>query len=599
MTPEKCDIICPIHYLDLDSFKLFIQTWAQNIPIRRLIIGLGNENVELKKFLFQYCVSEPFSFELIEQFDHKTLGYCLQELINQVETEYFIFLHADVEIPQNWFEKMWASRVKGIVESLKAPSFGPDSFIQASKKRAYSGAQLILKESVENLNFGDDFVYCYDKETEILTKEGWKYFENLNDNDLVATLDKKHNMFYEKPKELYKLPYIGDMIKINHRSVDLLITPNHRLYIRRRGKDYNLIKAENMNFQYFHTLNHINWKGKERKYFKLPSIKQKSNMKQIHKILMDDWLEFLGWFISEGCTTKTGYNYRIVITQRKEENRKEIIDCIKKIGFKPTPDKDQIYIHSKQLYIYLKKLGKSYQKYIPPQFLNLSIRQLKILFDTLIKGDGTNCNDCIIYYTTSKKLADQVQELIIKLGFNSTLHKPKLTNGCVDGRIIYSKHQQYHIRLRKAHECHFLTRQKDPKRFLPENKFFSKIHYNDFVYCCSVENDIVCVRRNGRVTWCGNTNEDIIIQNIVLNRGFSYVKMAIFHHHHRKYRKRTQPRKTILEWQWKGIVKYAYPTSNLMNYIKGILRLLSQDYEIKADLETEIKALNPKWLSLL
>ena len=254
MTPEKCDIICPIFHVDLDSFKLFIQTWFQNIPIRRLIIGIGKENHELLYFLLNVQKLFYSHIVVIDQKEHKTLGYCLQELINQVETEYFIFPHADVEIPQNWFEKMWASRVKGIVESLKAPSFGPDSFIQASKKRAYSGAQLILKESVENLNFGDDFIY---------------------------------------------------------------------------------------------------------------------------------------------------------------------------------------------------------------------------------------------------------------------------------------------------------------------------------------------------------TNEDIIIQNIVLNRGFSYVKMAIFHHHHRKYRKRTQPRKTILEWQWKGIVKYAYPTSNLMNYIKGILRLLSQDYEIKADLETEIKALNPKWLSLL
>ena len=95
------------------------------------------------------------------------------------------------------------------------------------------------------------------------------------------------------------------------------------------------------------------------------------------------------------------------------------------------------------------------------------------------------------------------------------------------------------------------------------------------------------------------TNEDIIIQNIALNRGFSYVKTPIYHKHHKKFRERTQPRKTILEWQWKGIIKYAYPNSKLMNYVKGVLKLILQDYEIETNLKAEIETLNPKWIPLL
>lgn len=156
---NKIDVICPIFYVDLESFKIFLDTWFQNIPIRKLYIGLGTENEELKNLLLQYCVSKHITFEIIEQYWYKTLGYCLQELINQVETEYFIFLHTDVEILLNWFDRMWESRVKGILESLKDPSFGPEALIQARKHRAYSGAQLILKESVKNLNWEDDYVY--------------------------------------------------------------------------------------------------------------------------------------------------------------------------------------------------------------------------------------------------------------------------------------------------------------------------------------------------------------------------------------------------------------------------------------------------------
>lgn len=152
---NKIDVICPIHYVDMESFKVFIDTWFRNIPIRNLYIGIGKRNAELEGFLLMYD-----NVELIDQAPHKTLGYCLQELINQVETEYFIFLHADVEILLNWFDRMWESRVKGILESLKDPSFGPEALIQARKHRAYSGAQLILKESVKNLNWDDDWIYA-------------------------------------------------------------------------------------------------------------------------------------------------------------------------------------------------------------------------------------------------------------------------------------------------------------------------------------------------------------------------------------------------------------------------------------------------------
>lgn len=157
MEENSIDVICPIHYVDLESFEIFLNTWIQNIPIRKLVIGIGKENQDLMDLILKYMKKVPI--QIVEQYWHETLGYCLQELINLVETEYFIFLHADVEILLNWFERMWESRVRGILESLKTPSFGPEALIQAQKHRAYSGAQLILKESVKNLNFADDYVY--------------------------------------------------------------------------------------------------------------------------------------------------------------------------------------------------------------------------------------------------------------------------------------------------------------------------------------------------------------------------------------------------------------------------------------------------------
>ena len=156
----KIDIICPIFYVHLESFKIFIDTWYRNIPIDNLIIGIGKENKELEDFLFEFNNGKKFNLCILDQTKRKTLGYCLRELINEVKTEYFVYLHSDVEILLNWFDRMWESRVKGILESLKDPSFGAEALLQARKQRAYSGAQLILKKCVENLNWNDDYVYC-------------------------------------------------------------------------------------------------------------------------------------------------------------------------------------------------------------------------------------------------------------------------------------------------------------------------------------------------------------------------------------------------------------------------------------------------------
>ena len=149
------DVICPVYYVDLEVFKKCVSSWYKNIPIRKIYIGIGKENIKLENFLWT-CPK----ITMIDQTDYKTLGYCLQELFHWVETEFFIYLHNDVKLTENWFEKMWEERVFGILESQKDPmSFGIQAYKQAERKRAYSGAQLIYKKAIENLKWEDDYVY--------------------------------------------------------------------------------------------------------------------------------------------------------------------------------------------------------------------------------------------------------------------------------------------------------------------------------------------------------------------------------------------------------------------------------------------------------
>lgn len=84
-------------------------------------------------------------------------------------------------------------------------------------------------------------------------------------------------------------------------------------------------------------------------------------------------------------------------------------------------------ICNKQLWSYLRQFGDKYTKYIPKEIKNLSKRQLKLLFDWMIKGDGyiRKSTGQIIYWTASDKLAEDFQEIVLKLGYISTIKKIK------------------------------------------------------------------------------------------------------------------------------------------------------------------------------
>lgn len=72
---------------------------------------------------------------------------------------------------------------------------------------------------------------CYSHDTQILTESGWKYFYEL-DNDRVVTLDKNNVIEFHRPDRYFEYDYTGEMIKTDHAEIDLLVTPNHRMYVR-------------------------------------------------------------------------------------------------------------------------------------------------------------------------------------------------------------------------------------------------------------------------------------------------------------------------------------------------------------------------------
>lgn len=94
-----------------------------------------------------------------------------------------------------------------------------------------------------------DKIHCLTMDHEVLTFDGWKTYNKLSKNDLIATL-KDGKLVYEKPIELLYYPnFEGKLYNIKNQQIDLSVTDNHRMWVSVYDKlfdvwtDYQLIEA--------------------------------------------------------------------------------------------------------------------------------------------------------------------------------------------------------------------------------------------------------------------------------------------------------------------------------------------------------------------
>jgi UDP-glucuronate decarboxylase len=335
---------------------------------------------------------------------------------------------------------------------------------------------------------------CYDAETEILTEDGWVPFPSLRQDTAVATLTEAGEIEYHVPDEVISFPYVGELLRFANSKFDFAVTPNHRMYVRSKTGKMRFLRAdEDRYWNAWKVPTGADFKGGEIEGFELGTPPPDAKI-QVARIRMDDWLEFLGYYISEGCVhvrqrvrevNGRDYevrDYNVLIAQAEGDSRDCMIACLDRLGFKYfTSDDHQLRICSKQLAEILAPFGKAGDKYIPREFLGLSRRQSTILLDALILGDGSRRGDSVCYWTKSGRLADDVQELALRCGYAAS-------KSLTPGRDIYR------VNLRPPVEANLV----EPER----------IRYAGKVYCVDVKNHVICVRRHGRAAFCGNCYDE-------------------------------------------------------------------------------------------
>jgi DNA-directed RNA polymerase beta subunit len=79
----------------------------------------------------------------------------------------------------------------------------------------------------------DEKIHCLTVDHEVLTTEGWITLNKLKTSHLVATLKKNGEFVYQNPTTIYHYPdFKGQLYHIKNANLDLLVTLNHRMYVK-------------------------------------------------------------------------------------------------------------------------------------------------------------------------------------------------------------------------------------------------------------------------------------------------------------------------------------------------------------------------------
>ena len=367
---------------------------------------------------------------------------------------------------------------------------------------------------------------CYDKETEVLTDNGWKHFKDVHYSDNICTLNPRTNEIeFQTPLKIQSYHYNGKMYRLKTKRADLLVTPNHQLFYSpcdfRKSPNFALKEAQLLFKKSKRFKKDGIWLGKKVDYFVLPQVKIKHGSRyysgfrneEEKKLPIKPWLKFFGFWIAEGWTTegKDG-DYNVCLSNTNHALISEMRKILRDFGYTTFWNKKcrTLRVRNYQLFHYLKQFGKCHDKFIPDEVKSLSKELLEIFFEYYTKGDGHiygREGKGLSATTISLRLRDDLQEIALKMGISAYY---KL--GQKKGTPFSSPSQDYKkIYKQSADSWVVYFIRKNIHNIVPSTlkkyKYTEKwVNFKGPVFCVTVPNHVIYIRRNGIPLWCGNSD---------------------------------------------------------------------------------------------
>lgn len=330
--------------------------------------------------------------------------------------------------------------------------------------------------------------HCLDEKTQCLTKNGWKYYYELNENDKIASFNRENeNIEYNIINDLFIYDYDGILKSISDRHLDQLITPNHKIVLKYKHQN-NDKKGNN-----------ITWKDDEWNLVKCEDITSHSGiyipvsgLYNNDKSIGIEMAELIGWIISEGHMTSTRSIFIYQSNSRNKEKVERIRYLLKKCNLFFTdksyidkPDLINFYISKRKNKSFYKMIDKLLDDVKNPKWnlLHLKYEELKALFYGLVMGDGSRyTHSSCIFYQKSDYCREWFQVLCCHLGYRTVNN---MKNKVVNVTFTNEKHIASGKRFRKV---------------------FREKYYKGKIWCVNVKNNCFVIRRNNKISITGNSN---------------------------------------------------------------------------------------------
>jgi thymidylate synthase ThyX len=375
-------------------------------------------------------------------------------------------------------------------------------------------------------------VCCYDDDTEVLTTLGWKPWPKVDGTEDFGTLNAATGeLEYQQASAVFHGDYDGPMYRLSSEQVDLLVTTNHRMWVRRhdtqaakRGEQrFAVERAEEILHKRVEYQKCAAWTGHTPDRVTIPATQRRYTRRDSDKIITrsypsvsfpaEPFARFLGYYLSEGCVN----GHQIILTQNPGPILDRMAETIRDMGlpaYLPVTGHGAVRTQCLQLRDMLAVLGHSYEKSVPAMVQEWSPTLIRIFLEAMIEGDGTvhKSNGHRVIYTASRAMSDDLQVLAIKAGWSANVRvddRTGLERVMPNGQRFQNLRPCYIVSILTGMLTPLVNHQRNvPGRHWNSDGYNDSLeHYEGQVHCVQVPNGLLFVRRDGKPVVSGNTHE--------------------------------------------------------------------------------------------
>lgn len=328
---------------------------------------------------------------------------------------------------------------------------------------------------------------CYSDDTELLTKEGFKYFKDVLDSDIVAQYDlNTMEIDFVKPTDYIEREYKGIMHNYKGKDSNLLITPKHEIItINPTTRRVSKNKSEDGKWSRNHRYPVSGYLNDSEKV-----------LTPIERMLIS--LQADGSVF--GCTPSGRIAGRrdVVWALKKERKIERLVKILDSTGLKYNK-RSRTTLNGEYCIISLRLPDNINNDEIKNfgwlKLENLNKDYVKDFLEELSHWDANVKENTIAYYNCNEEAINKLQSFAILGGY----HSYKSINRTAEQSMLCEIPQSgFPISTKTTFRLSF---KKLESRVYPDR---SKVEYNGKVYCVTVPKGNIITRRNGCISIQGN-----------------------------------------------------------------------------------------------